>query len=299
MQVSRPQTQTVSLAELGERLGPLRLCEEGALRRMRHSLSEHGQLSAVTVFGTEQGLEILDGFKRVRAARSLGWSTLYAQLEEVKGVGAKLRLMELHSGRGLSALEQGWVVRSLYREDGLSQPQIAQRLGRDKSWVWRRLMLVESLEDAVQGQVRLGLVSARAAVVVSRLPRGNQEAASQVVIRRGLTVRQTELLVAEVLATGADGRPALLAQRLDKPATAAQPGPRPKPALRNEADWMSADVLRVHEVAARLSARLLAHPPRTLPEPAAELVEDALSRLRPVLQALDATIARATESEPA
>ncbi|MBK6519966.1 MAG: hypothetical protein IPG04_39000, partial [Polyangiaceae bacterium] len=46
-------------------------------------------------------------------------------------------------------------MRALYREHGLLQPAIAQRLGRHKSWVHRRLMLVEALDPAVQADVRL------------------------------------------------------------------------------------------------------------------------------------------------
>ena len=67
-------------------------------------------------------------------------------------------------------------MRSLYRDDRLTQPQIAQLLGRDKSWVCRRLVLAEGLADGVEASVRLGLLSATAARDVARLPRGNQEA---------------------------------------------------------------------------------------------------------------------------
>ena len=88
-------------------------------------------------------------------------------------------------------------MRSLYREDGLTLPEIARLMQRHKSWVWRRLMLVEALTPALQAAVRLGLIAPRAAVVVSRLPHGNQQAAGTAVMRRGLTVRQTELLVTE------------------------------------------------------------------------------------------------------
>jgi len=287
----------VELAELGERLAELRLCEERTLSAMRRSLSEHGQLSALTVFEDQGALELLDGFKRVRAARALGWSKLYARVDRVSGVDAKLRLAELNEGRRLSELEEGWLVRSLHRDDGLSQPEIARRMSRHKSWVWRRLVLVESLEAEVQAQVRLGLLSARAAVAVGRLPRGNQVAASQVVTRRGLTVRQTDLLVAEVLDADAAEREGLLARRLREPPQGARPGPRPRRAARNESDWMSADVLRVHEIAARLQARLLARPPRTLAPAAAELIEDALRRLSPVLRSLDEVIEQVTQLE--
>src|ERR1019366_2265302 len=107
---------------------------------------------------------------------------------------------ELHAGRGLTALEEAWIVRALHRDHDLSQGAIAARLGCHKSWVCRRLMLVEALDASVQADVRLGLLAPRAAVLVSALPRGNQASASGVAIRRGLTVRQTGLLVQELRA---------------------------------------------------------------------------------------------------
>jgi ParB-like chromosome segregation protein Spo0J len=286
------QTRQVPIATLGERLSALRLCEATALATVQRSLAAHGQLSAVTLFAVGDDLEIIDGFKRVRAARALGWPTVLARIDDVGAIDAKLRLRELHDRRGLTELEEAWLVRSLHREDRVSQPEIARRMGRHKSWVWRRLMLVEALDLEVQAEVRLGLLGARAAVAVSRLPRGNQRAASRVVIRRGLTVRQAELLVEEVLAQpDAHARAAALARRLDGPSPGAPPGPPPSRAVRSEAEWMGGEVLRLHALAARLEARLLATPLETFPPAATELVRDALVRLLPVLGALAAVIA--------
>jgi len=286
------RTRPVEVATVGERLSGLRLCSAGALAAMRRSLLQYGQLGAVTLFADGDRLEVIDGFKRVRAARALGWRTLVAHVDPAGAVDAKLRLRELAAGSAFTELEEGWLVRSLYHEDGLSQPQIARRMGRDKSWVWRRLMLAEALEPVVQADVRLGLIVPRAAVAVSRLPRGNQRAASAVVVRRGLTVRQAELLVGEVLALGEpEARSALLERRLEGPLPQKPPGPRPSRAMRNEADWMSSDILRVHELAARLQARLLSTPLAALTPPAAELIGEALVRLQPVLRALDGVIA--------
>jgi ParB-like chromosome segregation protein Spo0J len=281
---------TVDLASLGERLSALRLCDAASLTAVRRSLAQHGQLTALTVFGSHDQLEVLDGFKRARAARALGWPTLLARVDAVDCVEAKLRLCTLHDRRGLTALEEGWLVRSLYREDGLSLPEIARRMVRHRSWVWRRLMLVEVLDTTVQADVRLGLLAARAAVAVSRLPRGNQQAASAVVMRRGLTVRQTELLVDEVLSVAQPDTAAaatLLARRLEERSLAKIPGPRSTRAVRSEADWMSADILKAREVSARLQARLGATRLETFTPGAAELLRDALVRLQPVLRALD------------
>jgi hypothetical protein len=191
-------------------------------------------------------------------------------------------------------------VRSLYREDGLSQPAIAQRLGRHKSWVCRRLMLVEALDPAVQGDVRLGLIAPRAAVVVGQLPRGNQHAAASVVIRHGLTVRQAELWVAELLDCSDDAeRAARIAHRMDTAWPSSEPAVRPTRAVRSEADWMAADIRTLCHVGARLQARLLATPLGALGAPAAELVAEGLVALTPVLRALERTIARVTHEEVA
>ncbi len=156
MQKASSDTRVIEIASLSERLAPLRLCEASALLAIRRSLERHGQLSALTLFVEADRFEIIDGFKRVRAARAIGWSTLLARVDDVGAVDAKLRLAELHDRRRLTELEEAWLVRSLYRDDGLGQPEIARRMSRHKSWVCRRLMLVEALDPAVQGDVRLG-----------------------------------------------------------------------------------------------------------------------------------------------
>jgi ParB-like chromosome segregation protein Spo0J len=145
----------VRLEGLGERLAALRLCEAEALARMQQSLASVGQVSAISVFTPEgAGFEVLDGFKRTRAARALGWTDLRAQVLAVDVVGAKVALTLLHERGGLTELEEAWLVRSLYREDHLSQPEIARHLSRHKSWVSRRLLVAEGLDDAVQADVR-------------------------------------------------------------------------------------------------------------------------------------------------
>jgi hypothetical protein len=63
-------TRKVEIAALGERLSALRLCDADAISAVRRSLDQYGQLAAVTLFAEHGGLEIIDGFKRVRAARA-------------------------------------------------------------------------------------------------------------------------------------------------------------------------------------------------------------------------------------
>ena len=181
----------VRVETLGERLGALRLCEPDAVTSMRRSLERHGQLSPLAVFAADGGVEVIDGFKRLRAARALGWPDLRTHALDVDVVGAKVAIAYLHERCGLTEIEEGWLVRALYRDDHISQPEIGARLGRHKSWVSRRLLMAEGLDEVVQADVRLGLLVPRAAMELAQLPRGNQRSAAQVVMRIGMTVRQT------------------------------------------------------------------------------------------------------------
>ena len=60
-------------------------------------------------------------------------------LEETAAIAAVMTLNQV--GRELNDLEQALCVRALIREQGLTQVAVGGQLGRDKSWVSRRLML--------------------------------------------------------------------------------------------------------------------------------------------------------------
>jgi ParB-like chromosome segregation protein Spo0J len=68
------------------------------LTTVRRSLEQHGQRVALTLFAESGALEIIDGFKRVRAARALGWSTMLARVDDVDAVDAKLQSNALRGG---------------------------------------------------------------------------------------------------------------------------------------------------------------------------------------------------------
>ena len=60
------------------------------------------------------------------------------------------------------------------REDGMSQVEVAELLGRHKSWVCRRLALIERLGSKAKDDLRVGLLTPTAARQIVRLPEGNQ-----------------------------------------------------------------------------------------------------------------------------
>ena len=285
--------RSVRVATIGERLGALRLCAPETVASVRRSLERDGQLAAVALFAVTDGVEMIDGFKRLRAARDLGWEAVRAHVLDVDVVGAKLAIVQMHERTGLTEMEEAWLVRSLYRADGLSQPVIAARLRRHKSCVSRRLLVAEALDEAVQADVRLGLLAPRAAAELARLPRGNQQQAAQVVVRSGITVRQTVQLVGELLACTSDAeRSRIIQDRLQHPGPRA--APRPARRARTPAEWILADVATVRRAAGRLESHLLAQPLAVFGPRVAEVTAQAARDLLPVLHMLGRTIETAT-----
>jgi ParB/RepB/Spo0J family partition protein len=294
-----PTIIAIELEHLGERLASLRLRPPEALREMERSLARHGQLVAVVCHRQAGNVQIVDGFKRLIGARALGWSALRAEIHEVTGPAAKLLLWHSNARQQLSDLEEAWLVRALYREDKLNQPQIAQLVGRDKSWVCRRLVLAEGLSREVESDVRLGLLSATAAREVGRLPRGNQETAAQVIARRGLTSRQAAQLVELLLAASDDAARTAVLREAERPmAAAAVRGPhRRVPVTPGEA--MIGDAAALSLRAARLQARLRERPLASLGTEVERVVVERLGELRAVVEALCRTLAHVGAANPA
>jgi ParB/RepB/Spo0J family partition protein len=182
------EVQPIAIAELGERYRRYRLSDPAAEEAMARSLRQYGQLSPVVVCVRDERPELLDGFKRRTAATWLPWRTLSARVVDRDEAQAKAAIYGLNrTGTRPQQLEEAWIVHALVREDGLTQVQAAELLGQHKSWVCRRLALLERLAEEVKAELRLGLLPPSLARQLTRLPVGNQAAVLATVRREALT----------------------------------------------------------------------------------------------------------------
>jgi ParB-like chromosome segregation protein Spo0J len=145
----------------------------------------------------EERYELIDGFKRLAASRSLGGRPgLLARVMEADDKAAKAAIYGLNRAGGrTSELEEAWIVHALVREDGLAQVEVAELLGRHKTWVCRRLALIEKLGEEAKEELRVGLLSPTAARHVARLPQGNQKELLALIRGEALTVHELEGVV--------------------------------------------------------------------------------------------------------
>ena len=150
--------------QLDLRYEGLRKKHPGKERHLLGSLSELGQLMPIIVLAEGDRYVVLDGYKRIRSLRRLKQDTVRATCWELEEAEALLleRLMRTADSEG--PLEQGWLLCELRDRFGLSQSELARRFDRTKSWVSRRLSLVEELPGPIQDWVRAGRIVAHAAM---------------------------------------------------------------------------------------------------------------------------------------
>lgn len=196
MELDQPvEERTCPLKALGTTLGRVR-CERPALvERMKHSLSNHGQLTALVVVTRAGQLEILDGFKRYQAAKRLRWPELRVVERRLDETTQWAAMLLLNRGpQSMSILEESLVLKELMAT-GLTQVQIGQLVHRHKSWVSRRIGLVERLHPELVEEMKIGLLSAGVARRLLSLPAGNQLEMAAVVRTAQMGAHETEKLV--------------------------------------------------------------------------------------------------------
>lgn len=182
-----------------------------AERKLLASLSETGQQSPVIVVHGEAGrYVVIDGHKRVRALKRLKADVARAVVWELGEGEALATSYQLTSQGGRNAFEEGWLVAELHRMCQWSLGEVGARLVRSKSWVSRRLALVEELPDWMAEEVAQGRIGAHAAAsYLVPLTRGNGTGGRLLVenIRGlGLTNRQIGALCSGYRAAGREGR---------------------------------------------------------------------------------------------
>jgi ParB/RepB/Spo0J family partition protein len=198
---------------LGERYRRYRLSDPAAEEAMARSLRRYGQQSPVVVCERDGRPELLDGFKRRQAASQLPWRTLSARVVEVDEAQAKAAIFGLNrEGRRPRELEEAWIVQALVREDGLSQVAVAELLDRHRSWVCRRLALLERLCDDAKTELRLGLLSPTLARQLTRLPAGNQSAVLASARRESLTAVEARAVIDLLRSANPEQEQAILEQ---------------------------------------------------------------------------------------
>lgn len=193
----------IQLGELDCSLSSLRITRPGDLGRMRQSLERSGQLNPIVVRPFDEKFQILDGFKRFTIAGDLGWESLEARILDISLAEGKAAMLSYNrSGRSLLDYDEAMVIFNLKQEHLLDQVAISRLTGYSRSWVCRRLALIEKLDPTLQDALRMGVINNSQARALVQLPRGNQQEVMRCLTEWHLTSRDSARLVEKYLASG-------------------------------------------------------------------------------------------------
>src|ERR1022692_1042482 len=153
--------------QLDRRWEHLRVREPLRQRRLLASLADSGQQTPIVVVVSKDNRDrylVIDGYKRIAALQQLGRDTVEAVEWPMGEAEALLLERSLRFSEHETALEQGWLLAEMEQRFGYGLDDLARRFDRSVSWVSRRLALVELLPEAIQQQVREGMLGAQLAM---------------------------------------------------------------------------------------------------------------------------------------
>ncbi len=175
---------------------PRRQFDPEALAELARSLEVNGLLQPISVRGDARaGYELIAGERRLRAAKRLGWTTIAALVrEENDQQSLVLALVENLQRHDLNPLDEAHGYQRLMNEFGLTQQQVADAVGKDRSTI-ANLLRVLALPQGVRTLLQDGSISLGHARALLAFPddRSIVEAAKQI-IEQHLSVRDIERL---------------------------------------------------------------------------------------------------------
>ena len=175
---------------------PRKTFDEGKLRELAESIRTQGIIQPVLVRRDGSGYRLIAGERRWRAAQLAGLHEVPAVVRDVTPAEAfELALVENLQRTDLNPLEEAEGYRRLVQEFGLTQDQIGERVGRDRTSIANALRLLQ-LPDAVKELLASGALGMGHARALLGMGSGAELVrTAERIVREQLSVRETERIV--------------------------------------------------------------------------------------------------------
>jgi len=181
------------------RYQPRQVFEQEALQELADSIRAQGVVQPIVVRPEGSHFELVAGERRWRAAQIVGLQKIPAVIRELDArSAAAIALIENIQREDLNPLEEAQAFLRLIEEFDLTHQQVAESVGRSRAAVSNLIRLLD-LAEPVKQQVNKGLLDMGHARALLALIRHDQVEIAKLVINRGLSVRETELLVKKTL----------------------------------------------------------------------------------------------------
>jgi ParB family transcriptional regulator, chromosome partitioning protein len=169
---------------------------EKELEALTESIKEQGIIQPILVRKDEQGYELIAGERRLKAAKRVGLTQIPAIVRDITDAELlEISIVENIQRENLNPMEEAEAYHRLMKEFGLTQEQVAVRVGKSRSSVANFLRL-PSLPEEIKDSIMDGIISmGHARAILGAKNTAQQRAVWRIVTSKNLSVRQTEDLV--------------------------------------------------------------------------------------------------------
>lgn len=189
--------QQIALSDLLPPVYPVRrIADDDEMQALIHSIRSVGLLHPLVVVREDGRFRILAGHRRFIALKALNQASVPCNVIEATPTKAGAITIEENLVReDVNPVDLGWYFRHLVEDEGLTQAEIGERMGRGQPWVSRFYRLT-FLEDDVQGAVQQGHLPARGALQLERIKdEATRKTYTRDAINRGLSGPQIQRTV--------------------------------------------------------------------------------------------------------
>jgi ParB family chromosome partitioning protein len=190
-------------------LQPRKVFKEDELHELADSIREHGILQPLICRKTGDLFELIAGERRWRASQLVGLETVPVIVREASDRDVlELALIENIQRAELNPLEEAKAYLRLAEEFSMKQEDISRSVGRSRASVANSIRLLDLAPELQTWLAQERISVGHAKVLLSLRSHEEQTAAAEEILRKGLTVRGAETLVAQIAdSTGKERRP--------------------------------------------------------------------------------------------
>ncbi|MDD5043563.1 MAG: ParB/RepB/Spo0J family partition protein [Patescibacteria group bacterium] len=170
-----------------------------ALEDLVNSIKEHGIIQPLIVTKKGEGYELVTGERRLRAAKIAGLKKVPAIIRTAQGQEKlELALIENVQRQDLNPMEEAVAYKRLSDEFGLTQEEVAKKVGKSRPVVANSLRLL-SLPEEIKKFLRAGKLSESHARIILQLPNEKEQLKFvRKILKDELSVRASEEAVRSV-----------------------------------------------------------------------------------------------------
>ena len=183
---------------------PRNIFDEEALEELAQSIKSQGLLQPILVRPNNGKYQLLVGERRWRASMIAELNEIPAIVQQVDDDTSHIwALLENVQREDLNPVEEARAYQSLLRELEVSQEILAQKVGKTRSVIANAVRLLQLPSEIIEN-IEFGELSAgHGRLLLSLNSPKEQRKAKNIIIKKGLSVRDTELLIKSMLDRGA------------------------------------------------------------------------------------------------